>query len=177
MAVIGLAIAIPVTIIVRGSGDDDEPVAAPSVAEELPLNPAVNDRELHARYSVPKGWSQKEAKDTRKLHSKDGSVQVGISTPGSAKDSGEILDAALASLRESYKAVDVSPGSGKRVGGLPAKGAVVQAASHKVRLSILVAVATGEKRSYLVEVFTAADAPERPVAEAQRFLDSLRFTA
>jgi hypothetical protein len=176
MAVIGLAIAIPATILIASSGGDDEPASVPGIDEQLPLNPAVNDKHLDAAYSVPEGWSLKESDaGTLKLHSEDGSVQVGISSPGPAKDSAEILQAALASIRGRYQQVEVQRGSGKHVGGVPTKGAVVRARSDDVELGILVAVATGDKRAYLVEVFTNAEAPARPIAEAQRLLDSLRF--
>jgi hypothetical protein len=42
-------------------------------------------------------------------------------------------------------------------------------------LRIVVAVAKGKKRAYLVEVFTAANAPVERVREAQVALNSLRL--
>ena len=62
--------------------------------------------------------------------------------------------------------------------GLAAKGAVVSARNPNddIDLEILVAVAEGHKKAYLVEVFTADGASARSVAEAQRLLNSLRLT-
>jgi hypothetical protein len=175
MAVIGLIVAIPVTLLLRDS--DDKPASAeqsPGI-ERIPLNPAVGDSEIQAVYQVPEGWDLKHEGDVLKLASADDMVQVGITSPGPAEDAGKLLDEALAGIEETYDAVEVNPGSGKKVGGLPAKGAVIAARAKDAELRILVAVTKGEERAYLVEVFTAATAPPRRVAEAQRFLNSLEL--
>jgi hypothetical protein len=174
MAIVGLVIAIPITLVIRGSDDEAEP-ASSTVAENPPLNPEVSDHRLDADYSVPKRWRLNRKASALTLSSPDKTVRIGISAPGPAEDAGQVLDEAVISLRASYESVEVSPGSGRRVGGLPAKGAVVSARGDNVNLRILVAAMEGEKRAYLVEVFTAASAPASSVAEAQLFLDSLRL--
>jgi hypothetical protein len=174
MAVIGVAIAIPITIAVR-SNEKEEPPPPPDVEEQLPLHPNVTDQELEIEYQVPEGWDQGASEGVLKLSSADNSVQVGISDPDG--DAEKVLDQALADLKLTFTDVEVGRGSGKKIGGLPAKGAVVSAhnKADDVDLQILVAVGEGEKRTYLVEVFTTAAAPERPVAEAQRLLNSLKL--
>jgi hypothetical protein len=179
MAAIGLAIALPATIVLRSS-EKEEP-AGTSIEEAVPLNPEVANDELEADYQVPEGWtlvSEGEEEDQiLKLSSRDDAVQVGISAPAPAHDSAKVLDTALEDLRRIYGKVKVGRGSGKKIGGLDAKGAVVSARNEKegVDLSILVAVGEGRKRTYLVEVFSPAGAPPKSVAEAQRLLDSLRL--
>ena len=175
MLVVGLVVAIPLTLVLR---DSDEPAAEsgePSLDELVPLNPVVGDSEIDAVYQVPEGWRLEREDGALTLRSSDETVQIGISSPGRADESGSVLDQALAALKDTYDDVEVSPGSGKRVGGLPAEGAVVSAKSQGAELRILVAVTEGRRRAYLVEVFTAASAPPRRVAEAQRFLDSLEL--
>jgi hypothetical protein len=175
MLVVGLAIAIPLTLILRDSGEPAAESAQPSLDEVVPLNPVVGDSEIDAVYQVPKGWRLEREGRTLTLRSRDETAQIGIGSPGKAEESDAILDEALAALKDTYDDVEVSPGTGKRVGGLPAEGAVVSAKSQGAELRILVAVTEGRRRAYLVEVFTAASAPPGRVAEAQRFLDSLEL--
>jgi hypothetical protein len=178
VAVAGLTVAIPVTVVMR-SNAEEEPLPEPiDVEAQLPLNPRVVQEEIDAEYQVPQGWQQGAADDVLKLSSGNDSVQVGIRDAGPAGDTGELLDVALADLKLTYDRVEVAHGSGKKVGGLAAKGAVVSARKPKGddELRILVAAAEGRRRAYLVEVFTAAEAPPRAVAEAQRLLNSLRLT-
>jgi hypothetical protein len=174
MAIVGLLVAIPVTLIVRG-GDDEEPAAEPSIEDQLPLNPGVSDEKLKASYQVPKGWTQDTKHEVLTLRSDDRSVRIGLASPAPADESGQVLKSALAGLKDSYESVEINPGSGKELGGLPAKGAVVHAEGDKIDLNILVSVMAGKKRSYVVEVFTPAGAPAKPVAQAQQFLNSLKL--
>jgi hypothetical protein len=172
---VALLVAIPVTLIVRDSDEEPESQEQSSPVEELALNPAVGDSEIQALYQVPKGWKLDREGEVLKLSSDDDLVQVGITSPGPAEDSKELLDGALASIKDTYDQVEITPGSGKKVGGLPAKGAVVAAKGKEADLRILVAVTEGRERAYLVEVFTSAAAPPTRVAEAQRFLESLEL--
>lgn len=176
MVVVGLVIAIPITLLIRDSGEKDEPEpSGPSIGERFPLNPPVRDSGVDASYRVPEGWKVDHNGEAVKLHSADKSVQIGITSPGPATAADQILAQSLDALRASYESVEVDPGSGKKVGGLQSKGAVVTAQGDKVDLRILVAVVAGEKKAYLVEVFTATSARPARVAEAQRFLDSLEL--
>jgi hypothetical protein len=101
MAIVGLLVAIPVTLIVRG-GDDDEPAAEPSIEEQLPLNPAVKNERLKASYQIPKGWNERTKKGVLRLQSDDGSVRIGLTAPADADESGELLADTLATLKGSY---------------------------------------------------------------------------
>jgi hypothetical protein len=174
MAVVALVIAIPATILIR-AGDDDGDAEAP-VATAPPLNEAVANKGLDVTYQVPEGWQESKKAKAIQLQSQDRSVLIAIAAPASASKAGPLLDDTLASIRSGYKNVEVRPGSGKQVGGLDAKGAVISAKTPDGNeLRIVVAVAKGKKRAYLVEVFTAANAAPERVREAQVALNSLRL--
>ena len=173
MAVVALLVAIPATILIRGGddGDDAEPVAAAP-----PLNEAVGDKALDVTYQVPEGWTEQKKAKAIQLRSSDRSTLIAIAAPTEASNAGTLLDDTLASFRNGYKDVKVRPGSGKKVGGLDAKGAVISAKTPDGNeLRIVVAVAKGQKRAYLVEVFTAANAAPERLREAQVALNSLRL--
>jgi hypothetical protein len=174
MLIVGLVVAIPVTLIVRGD-DDEEPAANPSIEDQLPLHTAVQADELKASYQVPDGWTQDTKKDVLTLRSADRTVRIGLAAPAAADESDHVLSDALTALKGSYESVEINPGSGREVGGLPAEGAVVHAEGDDIDLDILVTVMSGKERAYLVEVFTAADASPRAVAQAQQFLNSLKL--
>jgi hypothetical protein len=175
MAVIGLVVAIPVTLLVRSADDDDGGARTTEIAEQLPPQKTTSDKRLAIAYAAPKGWKSKREGDVLTLRSRDGSVRVGIAAPASADAAPKVLDDALAGLRASYESVEINRGSGRMIGGLDAKGAVVRAQSDNVDIRILVAVAAGRKRAYLVELFTGAAAATKPVAQAQQLLNSLRL--
>ncbi len=175
MAVVGLLVAVPLTLLIRDG--DDEPAQIPATGAEPPaLGPAERDRGIGVRYQVADRWLERKKSSAIRLRSPERDAQIVIASPAPASDAGEVLDEALAALRSGYEHVDVNKGSGPRLGGLPAKGAVATARTSKgARLRVLVAVTQGERRAYLVEVFTAVDvAPER-LREAQVTLNSLRF--
>jgi hypothetical protein len=177
MAAVALLIAIPATILIRGGDDDGDDGEGP-VATAPPLNPAVANKGLDVTYQVPEGWreSKKAKAKAIQLQSEDRSVLIAIAAPAAASKAGPLLDDALASIRSGYKNVDVRPGSGRQVGGLDAKGAVISAKTPDGNeLRIVVAVAKGKKRAYLVELFAAANAPVERVREAQVALNSLRL--
>lgn len=174
MLIVGLLVAIPVTLVVR-SDDDDEPAAKPSIEDQLPLHPAVTADELKASYQVPDGWTQDTKQGVLTLRSADRTVRIGLAAPAAADESDQVLSDSLTALEGSYESVEVNPGLGKKVGGLPAEGAVVHAEGDNIDLDILVTVMSGKERTYLVEVFTAAGASPRTVAQAQQFLNSLKL--
>jgi hypothetical protein len=173
MFIVGLAVAIPVTLLLRG--DDDEP--APATTSVVPaLNPGVNDKGLDAHYQVPKGWKESRQGGAIKLQSRDKTTLIAIAAPAAASQSEQVLDDAIAGVKSGYRDVDIHPGSGKKVGGLKAKGAVATAKTPDGgALRILIAVAKGKRHTYLVEVFTAANANPQRLAEAQVALNSLQL--
>jgi hypothetical protein len=174
MAAVGLVVAVPVTLLVSGDDDGSGEPAPPALPA---LNPTVVARESGISYRVPEGWEAGAVGGTITLSSGDETVQMAIAAPAPAARTGKVLDDALASIRDTYGAVEVNPGSGRRIGGLPARGAVASARNPAgTELRILVAAMRGRERAYLVEVFTAGAAPPERVAEAQSALNELRLT-
>ena len=177
MAIVGALVAVPLTLLIRG-GDDDEPEAPVTTpATESPaVGPAQRDRGIGVRYQVADGWREQKKASAIRLRSPDRNAQIVIASPAPASESESVLDDALAALRSGYEDVDVTSGSGPRLGGLRTKGAVARVRTREgARLRVLVAVTKGERRAYLVEVFTAADAAPERIREAQVTLNSLKF--
>ncbi len=181
MAVVGLLVAIPVTRIVRGAGDDDAGGgdSPPLAAAELPeVGETRFDRKLGVALRLPAGWKRSTEKGAVSFRSEDGSVLIAISAPGPAEDSKEIHRAAVEAIERKYRAVEVSTRDGEaRLGKRPAELAAISARQPKDRapLRILVVAARGEKRAYLVEVFAAGENPNAALVEAQVLLNHLRI--
>jgi hypothetical protein len=173
MAAVALVVAIPLTLLI---GDDDDDAVEAPVATAPALNPVAGDRSLDVNYQVPEGWTERKKAKAIQLQSRDRSTLIAIAAPAKASEAGRLLKDTLAAFRSGYEDVDVRPGAGKQVGGLDAKGAVITAKTPDGNeLRIVVAVAKGKKRAYLVEVFTAANADPERVVEAQVALKSLRL--
>jgi hypothetical protein len=178
MGVIGVLVAIPLTLILHGGDDDGEAAPTAKTTTTLPepeLGSAKSDSGLDIDYRVPEGWSEQKKESAIRLASRDQAAQIVIAAPAAASDADGVLDQTLASIRDGYDNVEITPGSGKRVGGLEAKGAVIRASSKGTGLRILVAVAAGEEHAYLVEVFTADDVGPADLRSAQAALNSLKL--
>jgi hypothetical protein len=104
-----------------------------------------------------------------------GIVAPAIAAPADPSEVSGVLHRALLAIRDGYDDVEVSRGSGKKVGGLDAKGAVIRAKSSGTGLRIIVAVAAGDERAYLVEVCTADDVGPDDLRSAQAALNSLKL--
>ena len=182
MLAVGLVIAVPVTALLLSDDDTDEAPPAPlPIAQSSPSTPALgaggHDRGLNVSYRIPSGWTAKKEASAVRLRSGDHSAEIVIAAPAQASEAGNVLDEALAAIRKGYGEVEVAPGSGREIGGLEARGAVVTATTSGVELRILVAVASGRGRTYLVEVFTTAAISAPRLREAQIALNSLRLGA
>lgn len=179
MAIVGLIVAVPLTIALRGDDDDSEP--APEAAPAPPpLGQLERNRRLGVRLRLPDGWKQKERKAGGAVAylSGDRSVLVAISAPGPASDADSIQKAAVDAIKGQYRAVDVvDTFSRRRLGRRPAETAAISARNPKTRdpVRILVSTAKGEKRAYLVEVFAAGSDPTAAQVEAQAVLNGLRL--
>jgi len=174
MAVVGVVIGIPLTLLI--SGGDDEGDSAVGTRAEPELGPAVRDRGLRAGYELPKGWRRERSDGTLRLQARDGSVLVAVAAPAPAGRATEVRDDLLGSIRSTYEDVDVNRGRGRQVGGLDAMGAVVSARQPDGDpIRILVAVASGDERTYVVQVFTAPSAKPNRLRQAQALLNSLRL--
>jgi hypothetical protein len=171
MAIVGLVVAIPVTIAVRsGDSDDDAQSSAPELPEVEPLE---FDRDVGVELRLPKGWKRKREAGVVSLTSPDKATLIAISTPGPAEDVTPIHAAAIEAIKSQYRDVEVVTRSAKkRLGGRPATVAAIAARHPKKNepLRILVATAKGERLAYLVEVFATGTSG---IIEAQVLLNNL----
>ncbi len=180
MAIVGLLIAIPVTILVSGSGDAPpaQPLAEIEVKEPV-VGPQKVQDSLGVKLRVPEGWTRKEKQNVLELQSKDGAARVAISAPGPAADAGALHSQVIAGLRTSYDDLEVGKKIDKApVGGLKGEATVISGTTpgkNGEAQRILVSTAEGKERAYLVVVFTT-DQPSSSVLEAQALVNNLRFT-
>lgn len=172
MLVVGLVVAIPVTLVLR-SGDEPGPAA------ELPeVGKKLFERDLGVKYRVPRGWRAKRAEDVLTLRSRDGAARIAISAPAPAGDDDVLFDEALEGLRREYRRLDVLRRIKKsRVGGLRARSVVIEAKPSKraSKQRILLSTARGDKRAYLIVVVTARTGGAESLVESQALLNELRL--
>jgi hypothetical protein len=188
MAAVALAVAIPVTLLIRGGGDDGGEEAIDSTPQPpaevtLPLKPRpVVDESLGIEARVPEGWTTSRSDQAIRLQSPDRTAEVAITAPGPAAEPAEVLHTAVADVRRNYQDATGIPNagkglSGKRVGNLPASSAALLARTKGgTQLRILLAAASGESHAYLVEVFSALESPDQRLVEAQTILNTLQLT-
>ena len=179
MAVLGLLVAIPLTMIVRGGGDDgDEPSETIDSGPLQSETGAVrSDRKLKINLRLPKGWRrERQEGGAVALLRQDGGVVIAISTPGPAEDAAEIQREALAAIESQYRKVETTGRTRDlELGGRRAISATLVATHPKKKkeLRILISTAKGRKMAYLVEV-VAADL-NQGLVEAQAVLSGLRL--
>jgi hypothetical protein len=186
MALVGIAVAIPTTLLLRGDSErsggwewESGPAAGapgtpPSGGSELTERRV--DGRLGVSYRFPRPWQRERAEGVLRLRSPEGRALVAISAPAPAAEAEGVLDEALRATRRGYEDVRMERGTGRTIGGLPARGAVATAAGEGGQeLRILIAVAAGSELSHLLQVFARSDASPSELADAQRILDALRY--
>ena len=124
----------------------------------------------------PSGWRKLEKGGVFAFQSPDKRVLVAISAPEDAAAADRLRKDSIAATSEQYTDPEVRPGKGTEIGGLDNAGAVISGKGPGGRSTSLVAVARGSNRAYLLEVFTAAGAPEEDLVGAQLILNSLELS-
>lgn len=178
MAVVALVVAIPATLLIRGGEDDGgTPERVERAAQTTPPVPRKVDRKLDVAMQLPRGWRSKRRDGVLTLRSKRRDAAVVISAPGPAKSAGEIYEQAVDAVRAQYRKAKVLDESTGRLGGRQARTTALAVArpDDGGRMGVLVAVARGKKRAYLVEVFSRASDPGIALLEAQTVLSTLEI--
>ena len=176
MAIVAVVVAVPVTLLARGDDSEPEPVAVTSAPSGPELEKRRSDRGLRVAYRVPEGWRASKSDRTLRLRSRDGSALIAVAAPAGSGRAADVRRDLLDGIRSSYRRVDVERGEDREVGGIEARTAVVSARqADGGPLRILVAVADGDDRTYVVEVFTAASAKPQRLRQAQAALNALRL--
>lgn len=182
MSIVGLLIAIPVTILV-GGGADAPPSAAPLEGIEVKapnVGPKKVEQSIGVELRVPQGWSREQKQEVLELQSKDGAARVAISAPGPAADADALHSQVVEGLRSSYGNFEVQQKIGKtKLGGLRGEATVasgtLKSKQGKAQQRMIVTTAEGRQLAYLVVVFTAGET-SRSMLEAQALVNNLRFT-
>ena len=174
MALVGLVVAIPVTLLVRSDDDDS---GGPSGIGEPALQAAKRDSALGITYRVPKGWKSEKKASVIRLKSRDRAAGLTLSAPGPASDAGQILRETVDVVRKSYDDVREGARQGEtRVGGRPAEAVAFTAKNEKgTALRILISVARGKEKAYLIQYFMAGSAGDEAFAAAQAALQALKL--
>jgi hypothetical protein len=154
--------------------DDDE--QEPVEREQGELGESLDDPKSGISVQWPSEWRKLEKGGVFAFQSPDRGVLVAISAPEDAAAADQLRKDSIAATSEQYADPEVRPGKGTKVGGLEAAGAVISGKGPGGRSTSLVAVAPGSSRAYLLEVVTAADAPEQDLAGAQLILNSLELS-
>lgn len=173
-----VVVAIAVNAVAGGDDEQDPAPAAPLPAPPAPRTEGVfNDPRVGVIAARPEGWDAERRRNAVRLVSPDESVVVAVSSPARARDYEDVLESAVAALESQYQDVSVTEGDGRTIAGLPTVSAVVSATNARgTDLRVLVAAVKGRREAYLVQVFSAADAQERRLAEAQTVIGSLQLS-
>lgn len=182
MAIVGLVIAIPITIFVSGNSGTPAPSAPPEAIEvKAPdVGPKKVEQSIGVELRVPAGWSREQKQDVLELQSRDGTARVAISAPGPAADADRLHAQVLDGLRSSYGNFEVAKRIEKaKLGGLRGEATVatgmLKSRQGKAQQRMVVTTAEGKDLAYLVVVFSGAET-SRSVLEAQALVNNLRFT-
>jgi len=179
MVVVGLAVAIPLTLVLRDGGEEGggpSPQVGPAAGEAVDLGPAKSDRAIEVGLRLPFDWTSSRKGEVRVLESADKQARVAISAPGPAADADQLHDEVLAEFRQTYERFELSTRKKKsRVGGLKSRTSAIRATTKKKnqKLGILVSTAEGKKRAYVIVAYTPASDPGESTVEAQTVINEL----
>lgn len=176
MLIVGLVVAIPVTIVVRG---EDEPPEPEAISADLPeLGPTEYDRNLGVELQLPPGWKSDRRGKALILESDDGRARVALSSPGPARDAKQLHQEVLDQFKRVYEKTEIEVRmQPSRIGGLSGRTTTVRAKpkGSGQELGIFVSTAKGDKLAYLVVTHTPAVDPGQSTIEAQALLNELEF--
>lgn len=178
MLVVGLAVAVPVTLVL--SEEKNEPQTPPdAISADLPeLRPATFDKDLEVRMRLPKGWTQNRKEGVLLLKSADGQARVALSSPGPDEDADQLHSEVLAAFGDAYERFEIGTKKKKaKIGGLRGESSSMEARAkgEAQELGIVVSTAAGKKRAYLVVAYTPLVQPGTSTVEAQALINELKL--
>ena len=171
-----LALGIVGTIVT--GGDDDE-----VDADTSPLGPTprpgrlVEHSAIGATIRKPRRWTHRRAGRSLTMRSPDGTVIMSVSLPRGSDRGAAVLTAGVAAIRQQYRGVQAVGTDTRRIANRSANSVITSATNSRgTQLRILTSAVQGQTRAWLVQVFSAAGAKERRLAEAQVAIGTLRLT-
>ena len=163
-------------IVLTSGGGSSAPKPGPPLAKLPPLTEKFADRSLGVTGLATRRWVVGGVGPILHLTSVDHKALIAIGAPGAARTAHGALHVAIATIRSTYRKVTLKQATGSRLGGRPAYSVVMYGTSVRgVRLRILVASAQGTRLAYVMEAFTAVNAPLMDLEEAQEIIASLNF--
>jgi hypothetical protein len=156
-------------LVLLGRGDDDDE-AGPEPIQSL------NDARAGISLQWPGDWANLEKGGRFVFRSPDGMVVLTISAPAAASDAARVRKGIIAATTEVYRNPMVGPGRDRKIGGLESAGAVISGRGPHGPSRTLVAVAAGETKAYLLELYVGAGADQASLAGAQLILNSLELS-
>lgn len=171
------AIVVPGYLLAnRHLGGGDDPVQSELERKVAGLTESLEDPKTGISARWPEAWEQQKRDGAFVFRSPDRRLAISISTPAPARDADDLRKGVISTIEEEYRKATVRHGKGRTIGGLPAKGAVIEARRRSGdRLRILVAVAKGRKRAYLLEVLTAPETRSDTLVDGQLILSSVQL--
>lgn len=178
MLVVGLAFAIPVTLILRD--EDGEPAPPPEAISADPprLGKVKFDEDLEISMRLPVGWTSNRKQGVLLLKSADGQARVALSAPGPDEDADQLHSEVLTRFGDFYERFEVETRKKKaKIGGLRGEASAIEARAEgeKQELGIVVSTAAGKKRAYLVVAYTPLVRPGEATIEAQSLINELKL--
>ena len=168
-------------LLVVGDDDDDgSSGASPEDIEKLQdelLDKTVVDPAAGISVRRPSSWTDSKQQNLIRLRSKSHCVGMTLAAPTSAGQTKKLIDAAIASLRETQKGISFRPAGNEAVGGIPTasfRSAFKNEKSDEIRA--LVSVGKGTKFAYLTETVLGNAACKQDLATAQVILSSIEYT-
>jgi len=175
LAFIALALFGALLVLAEDDNGDQSPAVEAVEAQGGELSESLDDAKSGISVRWPSDWRPLEKGGVFAFQSPDKSVLIAISAPEDVAGADQLRKDAIAATSESYSDPTVRPGKGRTIGGLNTAGAVISGKGPSGQSTTLVAVAEGETRAYLVELYTAAKASEANLVDAQLILNSLEL--
>lgn len=164
-------------VLALGLGDDEE---GESAGRPLPpLTGAFIDPKLGVRVAYPEDWSaERESRGESQavaLRANDGSAVVTVSPVARSKLAEDVLDAAVDQIRAEYRRVERLGSQDLEIAGQPGEARLFLGTNREdQRLRILIATVEGDRKAYLLNVFSRVQADQR-IAQIEQILTSLQL--
>ncbi|MGH2984907.1 MAG: hypothetical protein ACRDK5_11775 [Solirubrobacterales bacterium] len=175
LAVIALAVVGSLSLL-ADDGGNQSPVEEGVDEEQSELGESLDDANSGISVNWPSDWNKLEKGGVFGFQSPDKMVLVAISAPADAAAADQLRKDAIASTAAEYQNPLARPGKGRSIGGLRSEGAAISGKGASGQSATLVAVAAGKRKAYLLEVYTAADAPSERLVDAQLIVNSLQLS-
>lgn len=173
----GVLITAGLLALTSGGGSPAKPPFRPPPPAKLPkLSEQFYDRSLGITGLATRRWVVGGLGPFLHLVSTDRKAVIAIGSPGPARTAHGALHVGIAAIRRAYRNVTLNQAAGSTLGGRPARSVVMYGTNAGgTRLRILLATAEGRRLAYVMQVFTASNAPLRVLEEAQQIITTLRF--